>query len=113
MTLTEVATQYRTEGCRRRYPHPDRQAALAMANWLDEAVANRTPDDHHVTLATQTWLTTKWVQRHGYQIAATSTGTGIVGLILQRGDELLIVNLPAHLHWDGQRITLADDPAAA
>lgn len=113
MTLTEVASLYRAEGCRRRYSDADRQTALAMANWLDEAVANRTPDDHHVTLATQTWLTTKWVQRHGYQIAATGAGTGPVGLILQRGEELLVVNLPAHLHWDGQRIVLVDQPATA
>lgn len=107
MTLAEVAAQYRAEAGRHRYTSRARRDALAMANWLARAVANRTPDDHHVTHATPTWLTTDWVYAHGYQIAATGAGTGAVALILQRDDELLIANLPAHLHWDGHRITLA------
>lgn len=110
MTLTEVARLYRDEGERitshRRIDA--RNTALGMANWLDRCVANRTPNDLHVTHATQVSLTSEWVREHGYQIAATGAGTGAISLLLQRGDELLIANLPAHLHWDGQRIVLDD-----
>lgn len=106
MNLAEIAQQYRAEAERHPSSSRERRDALAMANFLTRAVANRTPDDHHVTLATPTWLTTDWARRHGYQIAATGAGTGTISLVLQRGDELLICNLPARLHWDGQRITL-------
>jgi ferric-dicitrate binding protein FerR (iron transport regulator) len=106
-SLTEVADQYRAEADRHRHASRAHRDALAMANWLTRAVANRTPDDHHATLATPTWLTTEWAHTRGYQVAASGAGTGAIALILQRGDELLICNLPAHLHWDGHRITLA------
>ena len=108
MTLREVAHQYRTEGQRLigHRKHDARQEALGMANWLDQCVANRTPFDHHATYATQTWQTSEWVRSHGYQLAITGHGTSNLALILQRDDELLVANIPAHLHWDGQRITL-------
>lgn len=107
MTLADVAAQYRAEADRHRHTSRARQDALAMANWLTRTVANRTPNDHHVTHNTPTWLTIDWVRARGYQIAATGSGTGAVALILQRGDELLICNIPTRLHWDGHRITLA------
>jgi hypothetical protein len=79
-----------------------------MAYWLAEAVANRDPHNHHATYATSPHLTMRWIRRHGYEVAITGAGAGpeCLGLILQRGDELLIAPMPARLHWDGHRITV-------
>jgi hypothetical protein len=84
-----------------------RQTDFALTPDADPRTgSDGTPDDHHVTHNTPTRLTTDWARARGYQVAATGAGTGAIALILQRGDDLLVCNLPAHLHWDGQRITL-------
>ncbi|MEU1071915.1 MULTISPECIES: hypothetical protein [unclassified Streptomyces] len=107
-SLEEVARIYRTEALDLKYGSPARKAAEAMAVWCDEAVANRTPDHHHATLITKCYYTLDWIRRHGYHAAVTGAGIGPggVSIIMQRNDETVVANIPAHLHWDGQRITV-------
>ncbi|MEV6547980.1 hypothetical protein AB0M57_04630 [Streptomyces sp. NPDC051597] len=113
--LAEVARQYRSEALNCKYWSPDYHIANAMAAWCEEAVANRTPDDHHASLLTSPYRTISWANRHGYQAAITGAGlgAGCVSLIMQRGDETVIASIPARLHWDGKRITVVPPESRA
>ncbi|MFJ5785374.1 hypothetical protein [Streptomyces hydrogenans] len=108
MNLADVARQYRAESLRpaghRR--QQERDEAARNANFLDQCVANRTPDDHHACHDTPTWLTIDWARRHGYQVAPTPVGGGALALAFQRDTETVIANLPFRLHWDGRRIVV-------
>ncbi len=103
--LAHVALDYRTRANRHRYDSQEWRDAQAMADALERMIANRTPNDHHATWSTSTHLTAEWARRHGYQIAVTGYG-GPAGFILQRGDHLVVANIPARLHWNGNKITL-------
>lgn len=65
-------------------------------------------DEHRITYSTNVTDTMQWARNHGYRTAITGEGHGpdALALLLQRGAELLIVNVPATLHWDGERITI-------
>lgn len=67
------------------------------------------PNTHHARYATYPHETMRWIREHGYHAAITGVGLGpgCLSLIIQRGDEPpIIANLPAHLDWDGERITV-------
>ncbi|MGW7087531.1 hypothetical protein ACWGH2_29100 [Streptomyces sp. NPDC054871] len=66
------------------------------------------PDRHHVGYSTNIADTMQWAKGHGYRMAITGEGLGpeTLALLLQRASELIIVNVPATLHWDGERITI-------
>ncbi|MEU5900574.1 hypothetical protein [Streptomyces venezuelae] len=66
------------------------------------------PDEHRIRFSTNVADTLQWAKRHGYRTAITGEriGPDAVALLLQRDTELIIVNVPATLHWDGERITV-------
>lgn len=57
------------------------------------------PGEHHIDYATSIPASMRWARSHGYRTAITGEGHGpdVLALLLQRGNELLIVNVPATL----------------
>ncbi|MFE9337726.1 hypothetical protein [Streptomyces sp. NPDC007063] len=108
MTLAELAAEYETES-QRAIRTDTRATAHNTAELFRRMLSNRdAANPNRITIRYRTHLDVvlRWCRQHGYRATAA-----VGGFTLQRGHEPALVAQPDQtLVWDGQRITIEEQP---